>query len=117
MAESKIKRLTGGDSITARHLYGHNFTFTPSHTLWVSGNHKPRVKGTDLGIWRRIRLVPFSVQIPDEEVDPTLPTQLLGELSGILMWAIEGCLDWQEHGGSEARRVGNECRSRLAPYP
>lgn len=98
MAESKIKRLTGGDSITARKIYGHWFTFDPTHTLWISGNHKPRIKGTDLGIWRRIQLVPFNVQIPKEVVDKTLPEQLRGELPGILNWAIAGCLDWQEHG-------------------
>lgn len=98
MAESKVKRLTGGDSITARQLYKDYFTFNPTHTLWISGNHKPRIKGTDLGIWRRIRLVPFGVQISEEQKDGTLPEQLRGELAGILNWAIAGCLVWQEHG-------------------
>lgn len=98
MAESKIKRLTGGDRITARELYKDWFTFSPSHTLWVSGNHKPSIKGTDEGIWRRMRLIEFNMQIPDDVVDPALPDQLRKELSGILNWAIEGCLKWQKHG-------------------
>ena len=94
-AESRIKALTGGDTITARMLYHEYFDFVPSHKFWISGNHKPTVKGTDHGIWRRLRLIPFTVRIPDEEKDPELASKLAAELPGILNWAIAGCLRWQ----------------------
>ncbi len=94
-AESRIKALTGGDTITARLLYHEFFDFPPTHKFLISGNHKPTVKGTDHGIWRRIRLVPFTVTIPEDQKDPNLKEKLAAELSGILNWAIAGCLRWQ----------------------
>lgn len=97
-AESRIKALTGGDTITARFLHREFFDFLPTHRFWISGNHKPSVKGSDLGIWRRIRLVPFTVRIPDSEKDPRLAAKLKAELPGILNWALEGCLRWQRDG-------------------
>ena len=97
-AESRIKSLTGSDTITARFLHKEFFDFQPSHKFWISGNHKPTVRGTDQGIWRRLRLVPFTVRIPDEQKDPALAEKLLGELPGILNWALAGCRDWQHRG-------------------
>ena len=98
LAEAVIKDLTGGDKITARFLYQEFFEFRPSHKLWMYGNHKPIVRGSDLGIWRRIRLIPFAVTIPEDERDPTLHWRLEEELPGILNWALEGCLKWQREG-------------------
>ena len=97
-AESRIKDLTGQDTLTGRFLYGSSFDFKPTHKLWIFGNHKPDVSGNDFGIWRRMRLVPFEVQIPAEEVDRNLPNKLLSELPGILNWMIAGCLRWQTEG-------------------
>jgi putative DNA primase/helicase len=97
-AESRIKSLTGGDTVTARFLHQEFFDFAPSHKFFISGNHKPSVRGTDTGIWRRIRLVPFTVRIPDAEKDPALAEKLADELPGILNWALAGCLRWQRHG-------------------
>lgn len=97
-AESRIKSLTGGDTITARFLHQEFFDFRPTHKFWISGNHKPTVKGTDFGIWRRIRLIPFTVRIPDQEKDPNLCDKLAEELPGILNWAIAGCQRWQREG-------------------
>jgi putative DNA primase/helicase len=95
LAEAQIKRLTGGDTVTARFLYGEPFTFRPQFKLWLATNHKPDIRGTDKGIWDRIRLVPFTVRIPEDEVDRELAHKLRGELPGILAWAMEGCLEWQ----------------------
>jgi putative DNA primase/helicase len=64
----------------------------------MATNHKPVIRGTDEGIWRRIRLVPFTVIIPEEEQDTTLPETLRAELPGILAWAVRGCLAWQQEG-------------------
>ena len=62
------------------------------------GNHKPQIRGRDLGIWRRIHLIPFTVTIPEEEIDPNLTDKLRAELPGILAWAVEGCIEWQRDG-------------------
>lgn len=96
--ESMIKDLTGGDTISARFLYGEPFSFKPTFTLWLYGNHKPVIAGTDDGIWRRVRLIPFEVQIPESERDPALPGALRAELAGILAWAIRGWKDYQMNG-------------------
>lgn len=96
--EAKLKDLTGGDSLTGRFLHQEFFDFSPTHKLLIRGNHKPSISGTDEGIWRRLRLVPFKVQIPEVEQDKNLLEKLRRELPGILRWAIEGCLEWQRDG-------------------
>jgi len=97
-AESRIKGLTGGDTIPARFLNKEFFDFIPTHHFWISGNHKPRITGSDDGIWRRIRLIPFIVRITAEEKDLDLADKLAKELPGILNWALDGCLRWQQEG-------------------
>lgn len=87
-----MKDLTGQDTLTGRFLYSNAFDFKPSHKLWIFGNHKPEVNGTDFGIWRRMRLIPFRVQIEESKVDRQLLSKLGEELPGILNWAIEGCM-------------------------
>jgi putative DNA primase/helicase len=96
--ESVIKSITGGDTITARQLYAKEFEFTPLFTLWMAANHRPTIRGTDDGIWRRMRLVPFTVQIPEAEVDRTLKDALRTELPGILAWAVSGAMQWYAEG-------------------
>ena len=88
--ESLVKDLTGGDTITARFLHKEFFNFRPEFKLIVYGNHKPIIHGTDLGIKSRIKLVPFTVTITENEINPNLKQELLEELPGILNWAIEG---------------------------
>jgi putative DNA primase/helicase len=96
--ESLVKDLTGGDPITARYLRQEFFEYLPAFKLWMYGNHKPIVRGTDDGIWRRIKLIPFSVTIPEPERDPVLLDKLRAELPGILAWAVRGCMEWQQEG-------------------
>lgn len=103
--ESLIKELTGSDTISARFLHQEFFEFKPEFKLWIAGNHKPVIKGTDHGIWRRIQLVPFEVRIPPEERDKDLTGKLIAEIDGILAWAIQGCLLWQRDGLNPPRRV------------
>jgi P4 family phage/plasmid primase-like protien len=90
--ENKLKDLTGGDSMTARFLNKEFFEFKPTHTLWVYGNHKPNIKGTDEGIWRRINMVPFTKAIPEKEriSQHELMEGFEKEVSGILNWVING---------------------------
>ena len=96
--EAKLKDLTGGDTLTARFLHQEFFDFRPTHRILIRGNHKPAIAGNDEGIWRRLRLVPFTVQIPTEEQDRNLLRKLEAELPGILNWALAGCLEWQRDG-------------------
>lgn len=98
LAESKIKALTGDDVITARFLHKEFFQFRPQFKIWIRTNHKPRIRGVDGGIWRRVHLIPFSVEIPESKRDPELSKKLVKELPGILNWAVEGCVAWQSAG-------------------
>lgn len=96
--EGLLKQLTGGDMVTARHLYGNEFEFEAEFKLWMATNHKPIIRGRDLGIWRRMHLIPFTVQIPEDKIDKNLKYKLKKELTGILNWAVRGCLKWQTEG-------------------
>ncbi len=98
LAESKIKALTGDEKITARFLHKEFFQFKPQFKLWLRTNHEPDIRGTDEGIWRRLRKIPFTTYITDDECDPDLQEKLSDELSGILSWAVEGCLKYQSEG-------------------
>lgn len=113
--EARVKWLTGGDTLNARHMYQRRFQFPPSHHLWVATNHKPHARGTDLGFWRRVHLIPFAVTIPDAEVDHDLRSKLERELPGILRWAVEGARVWREGGlrpPKVVRDATDEYRSR-----
>ena len=105
LAESDVKDLTGSDRITAAYKYKDPFEFDPTHTLWLYGNGKPQITGTDEGIWRRVKYIPFEVVIPEKERDVRLPEKLAPELPGILAWAVAGCLDWQRAGLCEPEKV------------
>lgn len=105
MAEALMKQMTGGDKVRARKMRQDFFEFTPTHKIVLAANHKPIIRGTDYAVWRRIKLVPFTVTIPDEEKDKDLPEKLRAESSGILAWAVAGCLDWQRHGMAEPDEV------------
>lgn len=97
--EGLLKQLTGGSKVTARFLYSDEFEYTPEFKIWVATNHKPTIRGTDVGIWRRIKLIPFEVNIPKEKVDKNLKYKLRKEFPQILAWAVEGCIKWQTEGG------------------
>ncbi|MDG2388391.1 MAG: phage/plasmid primase, P4 family [Planctomycetaceae bacterium] len=105
LAESLVKEMTGGDKIRTRRMREDFWEFSPTHHVWIAGNYKPQVNGTDHGIWRRIKLIPFDVVIPKAEQDGQLGDKLSSELSGILNWAIEGCLAWQKNGMQEPEIV------------
>lgn len=96
--EGLIKQITGGDKVTARFLYAEEFEYTPKFKIWVSTNHKPIIRGTDDGIWRRLVLIPFDVQIPEEKVDKDLKYKLLREAPAILNWMAEGAYMWMQEG-------------------
>lgn len=98
LAEALIKLITGGEPIDARHLNKGFFTFLPSFKVTVSGNHKPKITGHDDGIWRRVMLVPWDVQVAKEDVDKALPEKLRAIASGVFNRLMAGLLDWREAG-------------------
>lgn len=96
--EGLIKQLTGGDKVTARRLRANFFDYVPKFKICISTNHKPYIRGLDTGIWRRLKIVPFTAYIPPEKQDKNLKSKLLAEKDGILMWALEGLKKYQAVG-------------------
>jgi putative DNA primase/helicase len=131
LAEGLVKQATGGDKLTARFMRQEFFEFTPRFKIWLATNHKPRIRGTDNAIWRRIRLLPFNVTFVDKDgalpgqpvKDLDLKDKLLAELPGILNWVIAGCMAWQNDGGlkppvavSEATKEYRESQDIVAGF-
>ena len=79
-------------------MRGAFFEFQPKFLPLLVTNHRPIIRGTDEAIWRRLRLIPFTVTLPPDSRDPNLATKLRREPPGILNWAIAGCLTWQRDG-------------------
>ena len=109
LLESKIKRLTGGDTITCRFLHQEFFSYLPEFKIWIAGNHKPSIRGTDEGIWSRVHLIPFEVCIPREQRIPAseIYARMSAELPGILAWMIEGYRLWKAEGLKKPKAVEN----------
>ncbi|OOR06470.1 DNA primase [Bacillus mycoides] len=98
LSEALVKQITGGEKMSARFLRQEYFEFTPEFKVFFTTNHKPIVKGSDEGIWRRIMLIPFTITIPKDKIDYDLPDKLAKEMPGVLRWAVEGCMKWQAEG-------------------
>jgi putative DNA primase/helicase len=103
--EARIKAMTGGEPITARFMRQNFFEFVPEFKLWLVANDRPHVRDTDDAFWRRVRVIPLTLKIPDGEIDPDLPKKLRAELPGVLGWAVRGCLKWQTEGLSPPETV------------
>jgi putative DNA primase/helicase len=97
-AESRLKLMTGGDTITAHFMRQDDFEYVPRFKLFFSGNHKPRLRSVGVAMRRRINMIPFAVTISEEERDPQLADTLKAEWPGILKWMLDGCIDWQIRG-------------------
>jgi putative DNA primase/helicase len=98
LAEGTVKRLTGGDAVKARRMREDFWSFDPSHTFFMLTNHKPLISGTDEGIWRRIRLVPWNFVVPADQRDEHLGDKLALEADYVLTWLVRGCAEWQQTG-------------------
>ena len=107
LAESVVKQLVGGDTITARKLYSESFEFMPTFKLLMATNYKPIIQGQDWAIWRRLRLIPFLVTISASERNKTIKEVFRAELPGIMAWMIRGCNDWLNNGLGEPESVIN----------
>jgi putative DNA primase/helicase len=98
LSEALVKQVTGGDTIPVRHLNREYFDLEPQFKLTLSGNYRPRIEGSDEGIWRRVLLVPWLVMVEKEKRDKNLPQKLAAEASGILNRLLDGLRDWAERG-------------------
>jgi putative DNA primase/helicase len=98
LSEALIKQLTGCDPITVRFLHQEFFEYVPTYKIWLSTNHKPRIVGSDHGIWRRVRLIPFNAKFEGANQDKNMAEKLMAEAPGILNWMIEGCKQWRRDG-------------------
>ncbi|MFF1684465.1 MULTISPECIES: phage/plasmid primase, P4 family [unclassified Streptomyces] len=122
LAEALVKQLTGGDPVTCRALYGSPFTYVPNFLLMVAGNYKPAILSQDLGVWRRVKLIPFEATFRGSKVDKTLPATLRAEAEGILAWAVRGAQEWYASGLEEPTSVATatqdyrESEDRLAEF-
>ena len=105
LAEGTVKRLTGGDRLKARRMREDFWSFDPSHSFVMLTNHKPIVAGTDEGIWRRLKLVPWPVVVPAAERDEDLGSKLAVELDAVLAWLVRGYRSWHEHGLADPESV------------
>jgi putative DNA primase/helicase len=113
-----IKHITGGGRVRASRKYEHAIEFQPEAKIFIDTNHELTITDTDDSIWYRTNVVPFKVQIPSDEQDPDLEMKLAAELSGILWWALAGCLEWQKIGlahPEEAREAEAEYREDQDP--
>ena len=93
----ELKGLTGGDRINAKNLYKDPFEFVPTHTLLIASNSKPKIEYLDEAIKRRTRLIPFNLELQEDQKDPNLKDKLDAESPGILAWIIKGAVEWHQH--------------------
>lgn len=112
LAEAVVKLMTGGDRMTGEFKNKDLFSFEPHFKIWLAANHKPPVRNQDYAIWRRIKLIPFTVTIPEEEQNRELLAELRDEFPGILNWAVQGCLEWKKNG----LQIPQEVRRATAEY-
>jgi len=105
IAESLIKSLTGRDELTVRELFGKWFQYKPQFKIWLGTNHKPVVRDNSVGFWRRVKLIPFEVQIPVNERIRNFEDYLLEEASGILNWMLEGYREWKNEGLGDTEKI------------
>lgn len=111
LSEGFLKSITGGDVVTARFLFKEFFEFPPQFKVWLATNHRPAVRGTDEGIWRRIRIIPFNATFRGDACDPNLIDALRAESSGILRFLAEAAVEWEEKGLGSAPAVAEATSS------
>lgn len=100
--EAKVKALTGGDSLTARFMRQDDFTFKPTHQLWLMGNHQPAVESGGRSFWRRLRLIPFTQEVPEDQIIEDLQGILARDHGPtILAWIAQGAAAYAAGGLQE----------------
>ncbi|HAV3281118.1 phage/plasmid primase, P4 family [Acinetobacter baumannii] len=120
LKENLVKTITGGEKLSARGLYSrHTVEFTPTWTVVMPTNHKPIIKGSDHGIWRRLMMVPFERNYDKDKTlvkDPFLASKLANELPGVLAWLVRGAIEYQQEGlnpPEKTKRARDEYRDEM----
>ncbi|MBU3621975.1 phage/plasmid primase, P4 family [Polynucleobacter sp. CS-Odin-A6] len=108
--DQKLKALVSTEKITARFMYAEFFEFWPQFKIWLRGNYKPIITDSSNGAWRRMRLIPFEYQVPEDKTDHKLEEKLLAEKEGILAWMIDGCYRWQQEHLPAPKRIEDASR-------
>jgi putative DNA primase/helicase len=103
--EALIKAATGGEPMAVRALHRGFFDLQPLFKLHIGGNYKPDIPGTDEGIWRRMKLVPWNAHVADGDRDESLPARLRAEAAGVFNRMVQGMLDWLANGLTEPDAV------------
>jgi putative DNA primase/helicase len=103
--EAVVEQITGGDTISARPIYGKHFSYRPQFTIWMSTNHKPEIPDGSEAIWDRLKLIPFTQRFDGAKADTSLPEKLREEMPGILLWAVKGCVQWFAEGLGTSKAV------------
>lgn len=96
--EGKIKIMSSGETLSTRQLYGKSFTFNPEFKFIIDTNYLPEIKGTDHGIWRRIKILPFPFTVPKSKLNKNLFNDLKFSAKEVLAWMVEGAVDYYKHG-------------------
>jgi putative DNA primase/helicase len=121
---ARLKRICQGPGgeIEACKKYENPIRFPESHKIWIDGNHKPELPASDVAVWSRLRLVPFTVTFPKDQQDPKLKATLLEEAEGILAWLVAGATRWYAKGLPKSKIIDaatgawREELDRLAQY-
>jgi putative DNA primase/helicase len=110
---AKIKELTGGDTLTGTVLHKSQFTFSPTHTLWLACNHRPKIYDNSVALWERVRMIPFQKMFLEKDQDAQLPQRLIDEADGIFLWLVNGAYKYLTEGMGE---IPEACRQATQEY-
>lgn len=102
-----LKKVTGGDEITAAGKYEREVSFRATFTLVMAANDAPRVRDDDGGMWQRLKRIPLNAAVPVERQDKSVKDRLMSKehATAVLAFMVRGCLDYQQHGLGKSQAI------------